>query len=391
MAEPTEIHVTPDDLIAFAWSAPMRDLAIKVGISDVGLKKLLRGHGIVLPPQGHWNRVHAGRKVTDRPLASARGPGCSDRIRLDPRFFGLITDAGLFPADGPFASSLVPESLESLRAAARAKISRISVPQLTSSHHPSLEDLIKREARRREKHLRDRWAEAPHFDTPYWQRQIRLFNALFLALARHGGGGSLNEDDRRLVAHARVGETGVSIALEPVGKVRTELRGGSYRPAPDLPARTRLALSIDAGQRREPFARHADDDVGTLERKLPEIVADIVTACEAAFRRGLREQQEWLEQFERLRVEAEARKRAVAEKARAERLAAHAAELREADEIRALVARASETGSADPVALAAWSRWALARADLVDPIKSGALFAELLSLPAAHRGETSSR
>ena len=41
------------DLIAFAWSAPMRDLATRMQPSDVGLKKLLRAHGVSGPPQGH--------------------------------------------------------------------------------------------------------------------------------------------------------------------------------------------------------------------------------------------------------------------------------------------------------------------------------------------------
>lgn len=54
----SDFMVLPDDLIAFAWSAPMRELAAKLGLSDVGLKKLLKGVGVVTPPQGHWNRVH---------------------------------------------------------------------------------------------------------------------------------------------------------------------------------------------------------------------------------------------------------------------------------------------------------------------------------------------
>jgi len=37
-----DFMVSPDDLIAFAWSAPMRELAAKVGLSDVGLRKLLK-------------------------------------------------------------------------------------------------------------------------------------------------------------------------------------------------------------------------------------------------------------------------------------------------------------------------------------------------------------
>lgn len=63
------------DLIAFAWSAPMRELAARMNLSDVGLKKLLRSYGVSGPPQGHWNRVHAGWPVPKPPTAPIRGPG----------------------------------------------------------------------------------------------------------------------------------------------------------------------------------------------------------------------------------------------------------------------------------------------------------------------------
>ncbi len=59
----TDFIVTPDQLWDFAWSAPMRDLAAQVGLSDVGLKKLLRSHGISSPPQGYWNKLRAGKPV----------------------------------------------------------------------------------------------------------------------------------------------------------------------------------------------------------------------------------------------------------------------------------------------------------------------------------------
>ncbi len=40
------------ELQDFAWLAPMRDLATKVGLSDVGLKKLLTSYRVVTHPQG---------------------------------------------------------------------------------------------------------------------------------------------------------------------------------------------------------------------------------------------------------------------------------------------------------------------------------------------------
>lgn len=45
----------PDDVIAFAWSAPMRELGTKIGISDVALQKLFASLGVTPPPQGPWS------------------------------------------------------------------------------------------------------------------------------------------------------------------------------------------------------------------------------------------------------------------------------------------------------------------------------------------------
>jgi hypothetical protein len=57
------------------------------------------------------------------------------------------------------------------------------------------------------------------------------------------------------------------------------------------------------------------------------------------------------------------------------RLAKHAAPRREADDIRALVTRVRDAPGVtmDGQALTAWCSWALARADLLDPVLSGAL------------------
>lgn len=46
------IQVLPEDLIKFAWSAPMRDLAAQIGMSDVGLSKLFISMDIVARPNG---------------------------------------------------------------------------------------------------------------------------------------------------------------------------------------------------------------------------------------------------------------------------------------------------------------------------------------------------
>jgi hypothetical protein len=129
-------YVAPQDLIAFAWSAPMRDLAAKIGISDVGLRKLLTSNGIFLPPQGHWNRVHAGRTVPGPPKPADRRPGETGLIWVDDRFTTLLPPGEPISADGPFASAAVPEHLEELRAKELKAIGRAKTPKTLELFHP---------------------------------------------------------------------------------------------------------------------------------------------------------------------------------------------------------------------------------------------------------------
>lgn len=70
------ILVNRADYLAVAWSAPMRDLATKVGLSNVGLKKLFEKSGFTIPPQGYWNKVRAGWPAPLGPVAPPRTRSC---------------------------------------------------------------------------------------------------------------------------------------------------------------------------------------------------------------------------------------------------------------------------------------------------------------------------
>src|SRR5690242_9350182 len=54
--------MTRRQLYDLIWSKPMRDAAAGIGISDVGLKKVCVRHRVPVPPQGYWNKIHAGQK-----------------------------------------------------------------------------------------------------------------------------------------------------------------------------------------------------------------------------------------------------------------------------------------------------------------------------------------
>ena len=147
------IHVLPDDLTAFAWSAPMRDLAAKIGLSDVGLRKLLVSYGVITPPQGHWNKVHAGRAVPAPPRPQPRRAGRTGRIYVDARLAPFVFEAKPLPAIGPFATSAVPEDLDEMRKQELKAIGRITVPRTLDNLHPGLRGIVESENRRRQKML----------------------------------------------------------------------------------------------------------------------------------------------------------------------------------------------------------------------------------------------
>lgn len=377
------INVSREALIAFAWSAPMRDLALEVGISDVGLKKLLHSHDIVTPPQGHWNKVHAGKPVLKSPKARPRQPGETGRISLDRRFRGLIGECPAIAVEGPFASPAVPEDLDELRNIELKAIGHAAVPRALDMPHAGLAQLLKREAQRSEKAQASRWHwDEPIFDTPLDQRKLRLLNGLFLVLAKRGHSGGAREQDRQLSAHCSIGNMSLGLSFSIVGKHSTEMISGYRRPARDLPTSTPICLSLGHKFRAGIRSSWQEDDSGKLEARLPEIAADIIVAGEACFRQSLIEAVEWEEQQLKWREERRRERLAKLEAKRLEDLKTSGGMLAQAEEIRALVGRvkvAALAGSASITAeqLVAWEAWAQSYADRLDPVLSGQILSHI--------------
>ena len=361
----------------------MRELAAKVDISDVGLKKVLRSHGIVTPPQGHWNKVHAGKKVQDPPQATPRGPGESGRIALDERFQGIIEQAEPIRADGPFASSAVPEDLEMLRTKERQAIGRVAIPRNLHKVHRGLVKLLKQEDLKREKAEQDRghWHK-PAFDTPLGQRKLRILNALFWTLERRGHTGSAWERDGALEADCTIGDEQLDLSFIVVGRHRTETVAGYKRPAHDLPASTPLGLSITRKFRTDMKVSWHDGATGKLEARLAEIAADLIVAGEVSFRQGLVEQLEMEEEHRKWEEQQRQRRLAELEAERLENLRTSGRLLAQAEEIRALVNRvkaAVVAGQANIAEkeLAPWEEWACRYADDLDPVLSGQVLSHM--------------
>lgn len=376
-----EITVLPQDLQDFAWSAPMRDLAAKIGLSDVGLKKLLKGHGVTTPPQGYWNRVHAGRPVPKCPAAPPRGPGQTGRVHLDARFANIVSPADPIPASGPFASALVPEDLEVLRENELKAIGKAVVPRKLERIHHGLTPIFNAEQRRREKFAANGWSwDAPKFDSPVDRRRLRILNAVLMTLSRRGHRGDAYERDGEIHTTCTIGDTRVGLRVDLVKPERGRSR--TLNPDGELPAMTPLVIAVDPKFDGKSDLTWKDDEQGKLETKIAAVVAAIVVNGEAKFRRGLAEAEE---RERKLRLLEEKRRQEAIEARNRERLK-HLREsgdlLRQASDLRTLIAQvraAAVAGSIDVGngELTEWEKWASGEADRLDPVLSGQIMKHL--------------
>lgn len=60
-----------EELYKLVWTAPVSEVARKLGVSDVGLAKLCRRATIPLPGRGYWARVESGQQISTEPLPPA--------------------------------------------------------------------------------------------------------------------------------------------------------------------------------------------------------------------------------------------------------------------------------------------------------------------------------
>ncbi|KQV39201.1 MULTISPECIES: hypothetical protein [unclassified Rhizobium] len=371
------ILVEPDELIRFAWSAPLRDLATMLNISDVGLKKRFVSYGIPLPPQGYWNKVHAGKPVPRMPAMPARKPGAHGRISVDETFGKVLRAADPISSRGPFASGATPENLDALYEIESKAIGSVRVPKTLSAVHPGLQELLKRDEKRRHKYEKTGWTiDQPLFETPAARRQLRILSTLFSVLSKRGHSGYAHERDGQLQITARIGDTPLSLEIclsnEPA------YASHSYRRTYplDVPATTPLTLKFVPGFNKPGAKSWKDDGEGILEDKISLIAVSLIVAGESRFRERLAEDEILTAQ---LKLEEEKRRRERLERLNLQRLEALKASgelLRQSQDIRNLVdrvRRAIVEGSAniDQCALSEWEEWALRAADELDPIISG--------------------
>ncbi|NIA70359.1 hypothetical protein HBA54_17270 [Pelagibius litoralis] len=59
------------ELYELVWQTPMTKLSERFGMSDVGLRKICKKHGIPTPTLGYWAKRAHGKRVQQPPLPQA--------------------------------------------------------------------------------------------------------------------------------------------------------------------------------------------------------------------------------------------------------------------------------------------------------------------------------
>jgi hypothetical protein len=74
-------YLRREDLYQLVWTAPVSEIAARMGISDVGLAKACRRVDIPLPSRGYWARIGAGQRIVQAALPPIP-IGLSEVIRI---------------------------------------------------------------------------------------------------------------------------------------------------------------------------------------------------------------------------------------------------------------------------------------------------------------------
>lgn len=369
---PKGYQFSRSELYALVWAEPVRTVAKRLGVSDVGLAKACRYADIPLPGKGYWAKKEAGKPIRAVALPQ-RGIGKSDEIVIGggryhepPRESDEELLAATLPPPPTFA-----ESYDEVAQRVRALLAKVPIPMSLKRTHREIASLLEADEVRRVKFLEHGYSwEKPLFDTPLARRKLRILNGLTTALARVGfatsirGGGPIE-------LNTRVGDYGISWQLE----------ADAARPHKKATAKSglRLSISLPTGAPAQLAASWSDLPERDLESVARTILETIIIAGEYRYRSHVLSMYEWrierrqrlVAERERLLIEAERRRVEALERARKQEedaLIDQARRWRQATDVRAYVAaRVAVQGTPDEV-MNNWVRWAMEVADRMDPL-----------------------
>ncbi len=368
--DPTRL--TRAELYALVWSTPMRVLAPRYGMSDRGLAKLCQRFSIPVPERGWWRRKETGAHVRRTPL---HHPDRHDEE--------VVICAGHATDGKPAAEE--PELT-------------IAVPDTLDSPHPLIVQTKKAIGRRRTGPDRVPLIGTKCLDMRVTfasvDRALRIWHALISALESRGHAVSVSVKDAqtRPVTSVALNETTLSLTIEerfdrlphvptPREKsalTRARLFGKWHAPLPefDSVASGEFTVAIEHDNQwaswwaRQSRRRWSDSTSRRVDDCLGKVVAAVERCAALKHAYEVEEERKRREREEEWRREREEAERRAREKARREELLEEATAWARADRIRAYVAAVREAAGNDVSRpeLSAWIEWATAVADRIDPV-----------------------
>lgn len=376
MPEDEQRPVDRNTLYEEVWAEPVKIVAERYGLSDVGLAKLCRKLEIPVPSRGYWAKVKAGRimrKVPLKPLSSSA-----------------------LPRPGP--TPLSPEQREK-RAAIKQTVSKVTevrpkleVPPSLLAPHPLVRAAEKRLKQREgwgsETGLRSAPKEVLNLDVSRasLDRALRLVDTLLKALEVASVAVQIDHDKGKTVLHSNGTQVDLAITEKVTrtqhvltltekrarDRYHSSFRSGIRAEYPHIPrfdyhATGRLTISV----RGWPARNWNDTPHTSLDDRMNEVVSGVVAlieevrAREAEMARKAEERR-----LAQVRYENDMRRREN-ERKRLGALRREAACFRRARELRDYIAAvedaARRAGELSPERLE-WIDWARAKADWIDPL-----------------------
>lgn len=384
---------TRRELYDLVWKVPVETLAKEFGLSGRGLGKLCERNGIPVPPRGYWARKAAGRRIVKPPLIDVQGAGNSDAtiIRVQA---SIAKGAG---GDQGEARETRRDPFKDLWAEQVKEIPAPKVPATLASPHPMVAAWLEEDRRRKNDSFStfgggSSWS---WYDTPLDRRRLRILSTLFKELEARGL--KVAQDGyRRAELRVRHGHDEITFELsERIRQYRRELtaeeRADRWR-ADQKWTQVReptgeLVLKIKSFMPSGIPSSWQDEADDPLEQQLNRVLAGMVVAI--AYQGHLREEHAAAERRRWEAAEIARKKEAErqAELARKKRLRDDAGAWRQAAEIRDFVAAVrAALSNGTPLDQAqtveAWSAWALAHADELDPLASPDSLQEVLARSA---------
>ncbi|MDX1245413.1 hypothetical protein GOL91_03595 [Sinorhizobium medicae] len=377
--------ISRQEVYDLVWSEPVSSLGVKFGISDVAFAKTCRKNDIPLPPRGYWAKLQAGKKASKERLRP-RGLGMPEFVQFGgDRWSYYSQPKNLAEVDLP-PPPRFGESVDALLSRIRVLVGNVPVPKTLSKAHRMVRRLLEQDNIRRQKYLASTYRssfDAPLFGSPFEQRRLRLYSAIFNALERQGMQPHGSGKDPQSFS-IRVGEQSVSLIID-----NPKIMRHGWRNTDDLRrlASEKLVVSVKTGYKIDKI-RLSWEDGGDrkVEDFATEIVVAIIGAGELQYRKGEIFRHEWLVQRKAELIEEatkqleeeerrERERQIQAEQARIDHLLSDAKAFRQAADIRAYIesVRQASAGAQDSISadeLEDWASWALAQADRIDPVLS---------------------